>query len=177
MTAPESNDEEDSKRPVGRPLKFESVEELDLAIQKYFDECDPHVVHYQAEAGRRENGDTIWETRTRYSDQKPYTMSGLARALDVDRGTILNYGKKQEFFSTVEAARARCAEYAESQLFGPYANGAKFALTNNYSSSDAEWSDKKAIDHTSKGQPMPLLGGAAPMLDEPADEDGDESTD
>lgn len=156
MTKASDNQAEETN-PVGRPLKFKTVEELDNAIQAYFDACDPHVVHYQAEAGRKENGETIWETRTRYSEQKPYTMTGLARALSIDRGTLLNYSKKAEFFSTVEAARQRCAEYAESQLFGPYANGAKFALTNNYSSEGAEWSDKKAVDHTTKGQPMKAL--------------------
>lgn len=138
------------KHPGGRPLKFKTVEELDDASQHYFDMPDPRVVHYQAEAGRKENGETIWETRTKYSDQKPYTSYGLARALGVDRKTLLNYKKRDEYFPSVQGALDRIAEYAESQLYGPYANGAKFSLANNFKSD--EWTDKQSVDHTTNGK-------------------------
>lgn len=35
---------EPERNPVGRPLKFKTVAELDMAIQAYFDEQDPHIV-------------------------------------------------------------------------------------------------------------------------------------
>ena len=169
-----SNDDQPKdgeSNPVGRPLKFKSVEALEMAIQLYFDEQDPHIQTHLEATGVSAKGETMFQERKVLTDQKPYTLTGLARALGVNRGTLLNYGKKEEFFSTIEAARARCAEYAETQLFGPYANGAKFALTNNYSAPDAEWSDKKAVDHTTKGQPMPLLAGTVEL---PSAEDGDD---
>jgi hypothetical protein len=38
--------EDEEKNPVGWPLKYKTVAELDLAIQTYFDECDPHIVKH-----------------------------------------------------------------------------------------------------------------------------------
>lgn len=37
-------------------------------------------------------------------------------------------------------------------MYGPFANGAKFNLTNNYRDKFHDWSDKQAIDHTSDGK-------------------------
>lgn len=140
------------KHPGGRPLKFQTVEELDRAIQNYFAEQDPHTMSALVETGRDSKGNMLFDTRTVLTDQKPYTMTGLARALGVDRKTLLNYKKRDEYFPSIQGALNRCAEYAESQLFGPYANGAKFALTNNYNGEYQPWSDKQAIDHTSDGK-------------------------
>jgi hypothetical protein len=68
-------------------------------------------------------------------------------------------------------AKQRCEEYAESQLYGPYANGAKFNLINNYRSKHQDWAERQEVDHTTKGQAMPLLGGTTPMAeDEPTAE-------
>lgn len=166
---------DDSPHAGGRPLKFQTVEELDRAIQNYFAKCDPHEEKALVETGRDSKGNMLHDARNVLTEQKPYTLTGLARAIGVNRGTILNYSKKAEYFSTIEAARERCAEYAESQLFGPYSNGAKFALSNNYSTEDAEWTDKKSVDHTTKGQPMPLLGGTVALPD--ADDEGAEDDD
>lgn len=145
------------KNGGGPPLKFETVEKLDQAIRAYFDMCDPHTQRMVVDCGINEKGETIWREREMMTVQKPYTMTGLARAIGVDRKTLLNYKNRDEFFPSVQGALNRCAEFAEGQLFGPYANGAKFALSNNYSDDDAEWSDKKAVDHTSKGQPLKAL--------------------
>jgi hypothetical protein len=40
-------------------------------------------------------------------------------------------------------AKQRCEEYAESQLYGPYANGAKFNLINNYRSKHQDWAERQ----------------------------------
>lgn len=151
--------QETQANPVGRPLKFKSVDELEMAIQLYFDKQDPHVETHMVATGVNGSGETMFQERKVLTEQKPYTMSGLARALGVDRRTLLNYSHKEEFFPTVETARQRCEEYAEGQLFGPYANGAKFSLTNNYSQPGAEWSDKHAVDHTSKGESVSPFAG------------------
>jgi hypothetical protein len=168
-----NNPTEDDKHPGGRPLKFETAAELDLAIQTYFDECDPHIIKHMEASGFNERGQTMWTTREIMTEQRPYTMTGLARAIGLDRKSLLNYKKRDEFFPSIQAAIDRCQEYAEGQLFGPYANGAKFNLINNYRGEYQPWADKHEVDHTTKGQPMPLLGGTTPMVDdedEPADQ-------
>lgn len=86
--------------------------------------------------------------------QKPYTMSGLARHMGIDRRTLLNYSNMEQFFHTVEGARERVHEFAESQLYGRAAAGAQFVLKNNF-----EWRDRHEIDHTTKDGPLPLLAG------------------
>lgn len=143
-------------------MAFKSVEELDMAIQLYFDKCDPHVEEHMVATGVNNNGETMFATRAVLTEQKPYTMSGLARALGIDRATLLDYSRKEKFSRSIEAAKARCQEYAEGQLFGPYANGAKFNLVNNYQGKYVPWADKQSVDHTTKDQPIPLLAGLAP---------------
>src|SRR3954449_3778725 len=139
------DNEPGSKRPVGRPLKFHTVEELDLAIQNYFAECDPHTTKALVETGRDSKGNMLFDTRTVLTEQKPYTMSGLARALGISRQALLDYSEREEFLDSIAMAKQRCEEYAEGQLFGPYANGAKFNLQNNYQGKYQPWTDKQVI--------------------------------
>lgn len=82
-------DDQAPKHPGGRPLKFQTVEDLDLAIQNYFAEQDPHTMSALVETGRDSKGNMLFDTRTVLTEQKPYTMTGLARALGVDRKTLL----------------------------------------------------------------------------------------
>lgn len=157
----------------GRPLKYETAVQLDMAIQLYFDRCDPHIESHMVATGINTNGKTMFDTREILTDQKPYTMAGLARAIGLDRKTLLNYEKRDEFFPSLQAAKDRCEEYAESQLFSPYSNGAKFNLINNYRGKHQDWADKHEVDHTTKDQPIPLLAGLAPAtLVVEDDEDG-----
>lgn len=142
------------KHPGGRPLKYETVAELDMAIQLYFDRCDPHIETHMEATGYNAQGQTMFAERQVLTEQKPYTMAGLARALGIDRRTLLNYKKRDEYFPSIDAAIRRCEEYAESQLFGPYANGAKFNLINNYQGEYQPWAEKSAVDHTSKGDSL-----------------------
>lgn len=147
----------------GRPLKFETVEALQMAIQLYFDNQDPHIEKRLTATGLNANGTTMFSEREVMTEQKPYTMSGLARALGVDRKTLLNYSNRDEYFPTVRDAKQRCEEYAEGQLFGPFSSGAKFNLINNYASEARDWTDKQSVDHTTNGKelPTPILGGAS----------------
>lgn len=143
----EKTEDIEDKQPVGRPLKYKTVDELGLAIQNYFDKCDPHVSKHMVANGINPNGETMFETRQVITEQQPYTMSGLARALGIDRDTLLRYSKKEEFHGTVAMARQRCHEYAESQLFGRSASGAQFSLKNNFG-----WVDKTEVDNTHSGE-------------------------
>lgn len=173
----DQQEQDQQKHPGGRPLTFQSVAELDAAIQSYFDSCDPHIIKQMIATGLNAKGHTMFETREVLSEQRPYTMAGLARALGVDRKTLLNYQNRDEYFPSISAAKNRCEEYAEEQLFGPFANGAKFNLINNYQGKHVDWTDKQSVDHTTKDQPIPLLAGLAPTKLEVEDEDAAGSND
>ena len=63
---------------MARPKLYSSVEDMKKIIDKYFEMCD--------------------------EKEKPYTMSGLAYALDMDRRSLLNYSKDEKFFPTIKKA-------------------------------------------------------------------------
>lgn len=103
----------------GRPLKYNKVEEIKKDIDKYFKECDKKM--------------------------KPYTVSGLAYALDMSRQSLLNYENKDEFFDTIKKAKDKIeAQLEENALLGRYnPTFTIFNLKNNYG-----WQDKQEIDTT-----------------------------
>ncbi len=101
----------------GRPKKYTDTDIVQQKIDAYFKNCD----------------DT----------NKPYTMSGLALALDMDRKTLLNYSKDDKFFLTIKKARNKVEAYVEERLFYPNATGVIFNLKNNF-----EWQDKQELEHS-----------------------------
>lgn len=101
---------------VGRPLKFKNAKEIEKAAEVYFMECD--------------------------ANNKPYTMTGLAIALDTDRKTLLNYESREEFFPTIKKIKAEVEKYAEEKLFSSSNTaGVIFNLKNNYG-----WVDRQEVD-------------------------------
>ena len=107
---------EDGK--VGRPLKFNSVEELEEKIEAYFIECD--------------------------TKEDPYTITGLALALDTTRRTLIDYENKDEYSHTIKKAKQKCENYAEKYLFnGKNTAGVIFNMKNNYG-----WVDKSSQELT-----------------------------
>lgn len=109
---------QDEKNKGGRPLKYETVEELDNAVESYFEKCD--------------------------REHEPYTITGLALALDVDRRTLTNYSNKEEFFPTIKKAKLRVENYLEKRLIKDTSTtGIIFNLKNNF-----EWKDKQEIEHS-----------------------------
>lgn len=122
----------------GRPLKFQSVEELDSKVSDYFTLCD--------------------------EGKKPYTLSGLALYLDVDRETILNYTARPEYSSTLKKAKQRCEEYIEQGMMGNKINPASaiFILKNNYG-----YKDSKELDLSNKdGSMSPVANMSREQLNE-----------
>ena len=98
-------------------LKYKTKEELQKGIDKYFDDCD--------------------------KDNKPYTISGLALSLDIDRRTLLNYGEREEFFPLIKRAKARVENMLEENLYRLGNNsGIIFNLKNNYG-----WKDNIEISN------------------------------
>lgn len=146
MTAPSPAPTDALPHAGGRPFKYEKVDELNRAITAYFDLCDPHTQRRVVDCGINERGETIWKEREIMTEQQPYTVSGLALAIGVTRQTLLNYKERGSgFFDSIQQAVQRCEAYAEAQLYGPGANGAKFNLVNNYSGEYKPWADKQVF--------------------------------
>lgn len=151
--------------PGGRPLKFETVDELKQKIDEYFGSREPHIIKVKVKVPKADGGH-YWADSEEMTEPQPITISGLARALGTTRETLLDYesGKYDDrdkdvdtnatFSDTIREAKMRAQEYAESQLFvGKNANGAAFALKNNYG-----WVDKQEIKHDA---PNGLFGSEA----------------
>ena len=96
----------------GRPLKFQSVEHLQTLIDKYFEECD--------------------------LNNEPYTITGLACALDVDRCTLVRYQERDEFCNTIKKAKRKVEkQFEERSLQGKYnPTIAIFLMKNNFGYQD-----------------------------------------
>ncbi len=108
---------------MGRPRKYNKVEDMQKAIDNYFKECD--------------------------KNKDPYTISGLALALGfIERKSLLDYcnyndDEDESFLHTIKEAKAKCEANVEKGLLsGKYnATGAIFNLKNNYN-----WVDKQEIE-------------------------------
>lgn len=110
---------QESKIGNDNALKYKSAEELQKAINDYFLKCD--------------------------EKEKPYTMTGLAISLGVDRTTLINYGKRDSFSTLVKNAKARVEEQLEESLYRLGNNsGVIFNLKNNYG-----WRDK--VEYSNDG--------------------------
>lgn len=90
--------------PAGRPLKFQSVKELQQKIDAYFAE--------------------------RQAANKPISITGLALALDTTRETLCDYGERDEFSDTIKRAKLRVENFYEERLTLANATGPIFALKN-----------------------------------------------
>lgn len=129
----------EEKRPMGKPPYYNSVEEMQAMIDKYFEECDGKpFLDEHGNPMRNKDGKIIRD------DRRPYTITGLALALGFNsRQALLNYQAKEEYHDTVMRAKARVERYAEERLYDNHgANGAKFSLANNFKG----WSEKQQIE-------------------------------
>lgn len=131
---------------MARPVKYETVEELQKVIDEYFDWCDNR-------------------TRTIYDDKTgkevlvvypaPYTMSGLARRLGLSRQGLMEYKAKPEFTQAIMDARERIHEDVETRLMETKnQSGAIFNLKNNFG-----WKEEQHTDITSGGEPFLFTRG------------------
>lgn len=113
------------KHAGGRPLKYKTKEELQEKIDRYFMECD--------------------------RDKKPYTVTGLAMAMDMTRQELINYGNREEFIDTVKKAKLKVERWLEENLITGQGNatGIIFNLKNNYGYKDRQEIDAN-IDTTIK---------------------------
>ena len=116
------------KKEKGRPLAFETVEELEEKVEEFFTSEDAYIINVKDDVE-----DKIYAP----------TMSGLALHLGVDRKTITNYSNKEEYFPTIRKARARIESHLEKKLYGNNVTGLIFNLKNNF-----DWKDKTEVEQT-----------------------------
>ena len=129
-----------AKHPGGRPPLYTSLEELEAVIDEYFDNCDNRIRHVYSKK-RDEVVEII--------DPEPYTMAGLAYALGMDRRTLLEYSKKDEFSPTIKKARNKVQIDVERRLMEGQAAGPIFNLKNNFDYKDQTQQD---INHSGNVQ-------------------------
>jgi hypothetical protein len=113
------------KSEAGRPPVFKSVEELQKKIKDYFEIC--------------------------IEEKKIPTIAGLAYELDVDRHTIYNYEKKDEYIHTIKRARNYILACIENRLMNSngHVAGVIF-LAKNYGYRDNVTQEHKYDDETLK---------------------------
>ena len=102
MTTKQEQQTDVGKHPGGRPRKFSTPEEMQTAIDKYFE------------------------------DHPKPTICGLALALGfAQRKSLLNYeGYGEEFCNTVKRAKLIIEDSYEQELRGSHVAGPIFALKN-----------------------------------------------
>lgn len=108
---------------MGRKKLYSSANDMQKNIDKYFIECD--------------------------EKEKPYTMSGLAYALDMDRKSLLNYSKDEQFFPTIKRAKEKVEQQLEENALMGKANSTFtiFNLKNNYG-----WKDNIEVEANTQGK-------------------------
>jgi hypothetical protein len=124
------------KNPGGRPCKFQDLDALQIIIDEYF--------MSRAEAGL------------------PFTITGLALALDTTRETLMdieneNWGYDKRFSDAIKKAKLRCQAYAEDQMYlSKNPAGPIFGLKN------FGWRDKTEVDVDISGEGLTIILGNKP---------------
>ena len=80
----------------GRPLIYKNKEELQKAIDEYFEECKKHKSNIILKG---------MDTQIEIDDPLIPTIAGLAYHLNIDRQTVYNYKNRDEYFDTITRAR------------------------------------------------------------------------
>jgi hypothetical protein len=123
-----NTDQPTQKHAGGAPPRYKTVEEMQTAIDRYFNETQSPVV---TKAG------VEWIPG-------PFTTTGLALALGfTSRQALINYEDKEEFVDAVTRAKLRVEAYNEGRLYDrDGVQGAKFSLSNNF----AGWSERSEVN-------------------------------
>lgn len=106
------------KEKGGRPAKYTDVKVMQKIIDDYF--------------------------ATQDREKKPYTVTGLAIALGLDRKGLIAYGDRPEFSNSIKKAKAKVEEFLEKRLLSAgCVTGVIFNLKNNFG-----WKDKSETNIT-----------------------------
>ena len=106
----------------GRPRKFQSVEELQKKIDAYFESCWEEV--WLKKENKDKEGNVIsteWNPdldrfgKIRKVQKRPYSITGLALALDTKRDLLIDYeNRDDEFSDTIKQAKEKIHKYDHS---------------------------------------------------------------
>lgn len=137
------------KHAGGRPPKYKTVEELQEKIEEYFDFCDNKTKKIYSE----KLGEMM------VADPEPYTMSGLAYALNLSRQGLVEYKEKDQFSDAIKRARDRVEKDLDRRLNDKalFTPGLIFNLKNNFN-----WREKTETDLTSGGDKVVSFTYIAP---------------
>ena len=123
---------------LGRPPKYATAEQMQAAIDRYFEDC-------KGEPIIADDGFPICDKwgKPFIIHQRPPTVTGLALALGfTSRQALLDYQAKKGFVDTVTRAKSHIEAYAEERLFDRDGQrGAEFSLKYNF-----RWVDEKKDD-------------------------------
>ena len=129
-------------KPVGRPLKYKTAEEMQSGIDEYFELCQPkYATDAEGNVLKDNRGNPIIELN-------PPTLSGLSLHLGfADRQSMYDYqNRNDEFSCTIKRARTRCEQWVETNgLAGNTPPAMAIFALKNYG-----WSDKQEIEHSGK---------------------------
>lgn len=144
MPAPKGNQYALGCTTSGQPRKYKSPEQLQEAINAYFESCFDTI---KETTGRGKTEKTI-EKRVQV---KFYTVAGLALALGITTESLRNYEKKkgyEEYSFIVLRAKQIIEEDVEQKLYSKTsATGAIFNLKCNYG-----YVDRQVIDTNHSGE-------------------------
>lgn len=129
---------------MGRPLKFKNVKQLEKQIESYFTDCFEKTLIKKAKKKTKKKKaiKAVYEMR----QMRPFTITGLAVALDTSRQTLVNYEGNEDFFDTIKKAKDIIENWTEEQLYrSTQVTGVIFNLKNNYG-----WKDVQEIESTTK---------------------------
>ena len=130
----------EEKRPVGRPLKYSNPEDMQVLIDRYFEDCEARAIRWSyislAKPVPAEYERNNWITRDTYP-----TVTGLSLVLDLTRKSLIEYEGRPEFVNTIKRAKTEIEAASEQRLCNPSCTGTIFSLKNNYG-----WNDKTEID-------------------------------
>ena len=116
------------KHAGGRPLKYESPELLEEAINSYFKKCEDHKEDELTMIGVLQVNRPLIPT-----------IAGLASHIGTDRMTIYNYANRDEFIDIIKNARNRIMGEIESGVVNGDKNpGGKIFVMKNYGYSDKQ---------------------------------------
>lgn len=138
MPAPKGNEFWKLRSSHGRKPIFKNPEELESAINEYFEQTSERTWDEQHWVGK--DGDSV----TKFHPA-PFTVSGLCIFLDIDQSTLWDYEKKKGFTKVVTRAK----EIIYTQKFEGAATG---FFNQNIIARDLGLRDKQ--DHTSSDGSM-----------------------
>jgi hypothetical protein len=143
---------------MANQFKYQTILELQEWIDMYFNECKANRSKDEfkrmllsmgnsegADAGKLKIMEKIekLEEGPGFTEDIHPTVSGLAIYLGLSRRTLINYEGREEFFPTIEGAKARVESYLDQRTYHPNNNGVQFNLKNNF-----KWKDKQEVEHT-----------------------------